>query len=161
MSFPDAASPWDRGGQTDEVSERADPLDLELDDVTGPEPPAVAELQDAARADRSGAEDVSRKEAGVARGVGDDCVPGVVHVAELAARALLTVHARDHRGAGAVELVGRDDERAEARREVLPPGGAEGHPPPGTPKVARLPVVHDGEAGDLAAGADDRRDLQL
>src|SRR5205085_1109248 len=147
--------------RADAVSEHADPFDLELDDVAGLEPPAVAELEDAARADGSGAEDVAREEARVPRGVGDDRVPRVVHVAELATRALLAVHARDHRGARAVELVAREDERAEARREVLPFGRAEADPHLGALEVARRPVVHHGEAGDPALGADDRRHLEL
>src|SRR5438552_8694014 len=72
-------------GCGDPVSEHADPLDLELDDVAGLEPAAVAELEDAARADGSGAEDVSGEEASVPRRVGDDRVPRVVHVDELEA----------------------------------------------------------------------------
>src|SRR5919199_4169893 len=111
--------------RADPVPEHADLLHLELDDVARLEPAAVAELEDAAGADGSRAEHVAGEQAGVARGVGDDRLPGVVHVAELAARALLPVHACGHRGARAVELVRGDHDGAEARREILPLRGAE------------------------------------
>src|ERR671936_1456957 len=97
------------GGRPDAVVEDADPLDLELDDIARPEPAVVAELEDAARADGARAEDVPRHEVRVPRRVGDDRLPRVVHVPELAAGALLAVHAGDHRPARAVELVGGDD----------------------------------------------------
>src|SRR5438045_1694168 len=71
------------------IPEHADPLHLELDDVAAPEPPPVAVLEDAAGADRARAEDVARDEEGVARGVRDDRLPRVIHLAEIAARALL------------------------------------------------------------------------
>src|SRR5512132_199769 len=104
----------------DPVPQHAHPLDLELDDVAGLKPPAVAVLQDAAGADRPRPEDVPGQERGVAGRVGDHRLPRVVHVGEVAARALLTVDAGDHRRAGAVELVRRNDDRAQAGRKVLP-----------------------------------------
>src|SRR3989442_1683653 len=78
---------------------------------------AVAELEDAAGADGARAEHVAGAEVRVARGLRHELVPGVVHVGEPPARALLAVHAGDHLVA---ELVGGDEHRAERRREVLP-----------------------------------------
>src|SRR5205807_3228857 len=109
----------------------------------------------------AGAEDVAGKQAGVARGLGDDRLPRVVHFGELAPRALLAVHAGDHRRARAVELVRRDDDRAEAGGEVLALRRAETDLHLLPLQVARRPVVHDREAADAAFGADDRRDLEL
>ena len=73
---------------------------------------------------------------------------------ERAARALLAVHARDHRPCGAVELVGGDDDGPEAGGEVLALGRPEADLHLRPLQVARRPVVHDGEAGDLPVGAD-------
>src|SRR5438874_13372425 len=103
----------------DAVAQRADAFDLELDHVPGLEPAAVSVLEDAACADGSRAQHVARSELRVARGVREDRVPRVVHVGELAARSLLAVDAGKHRSAPPVELVGRDDDRPEARGEVL------------------------------------------
>src|SRR5919199_4117605 len=147
--------------RADPVPEHADLLHLELDDVAPLEPAAVAELEDAAGADGSRAEDLAWVQRRVSRGVRDDRRPRVVHVAELAARALLPVHARDHRGARAVEFVRGDHDGAEARREVLPLRGAEADAHLAPLYVAGRPVVQDGEAGDPALGADDRRHLEL
>src|ERR1700752_1455222 len=105
--------------RADRVPQGADPLDLQLDHVARLQPPAVTELQDAARADSPRAEHVAGVELGVPGRLLDDRLPGVGHVAELAARALLAVHPRDPRPGRAVELVRRDDDRPEARREVL------------------------------------------
>src|SRR5215208_2842631 len=101
------------------VAEDADPLDLELDDVAPLQPAPVPVLEDAAGADRAGADDVAGAEHRVLRGAGEDRVPTVVEIAEVAARALRAVDAGDHLGRRAVELVGRDDDGAEARREIL------------------------------------------
>src|SRR5919201_1996035 len=102
----------------DVIPERSDPLDLELDDVARLEPAPVAVLEDAAASDGARAEDVTGQQPRMARGVAHDRLPRVVHVDEVAARSFLAVDARDHRPAPSVELVGRDDDRAEARREV-------------------------------------------
>src|SRR5947207_3128435 len=77
------------------VPQDADPLDLELDDVAVLQPPAVTVFEDATGSNRAGAEDVAREQPCVACGVRDDGRPRVVHVGELAARALLAVHTRD------------------------------------------------------------------
>src|SRR5712691_4267138 len=82
----------DAAGWGDGVPEHAEALDLELDHVAWPEPAAVAVLEDAAGADGARAEDVARGQLGVARGVRHDRLPRVVHVAEVAPRALLPVH---------------------------------------------------------------------
>src|SRR5215210_7546627 len=110
---------------SDPVTEHADALDLQLDLVPGPEPALVAVLEDASGSDRAGAEDVSRPQLCVAPRVGDDRLPGVVHVAEIAAGALLAVHAGDHLQAQLPQLVRRDDDRPQRRREVLPLGRPE------------------------------------
>src|SRR6266536_1944093 len=107
------------------ISQHADPLDLELDDVAPLQPAPVAVLEDAAGADRAGAEDVAGAEVRVPGRLREDRVPGVVHVRELAARTFLAVDAGDHRPGCPVELVGRDDDRPEARREVLALGRPE------------------------------------
>src|SRR5439155_13544244 len=145
----------------DAVAKDADALDLELDLVARLEPALVAVLEDAAGADGARAEDVARPELRVARGVGDDRVPGVVHVAGVPARALLPVHARDHLQAEVAELVRRDDDRAERGREVLPLRRAETDRHLLALQVARRPVVHHREAADRAVRADHRRDLEL
>src|SRR6266536_5454531 len=93
------------------VSKHADPLDLQLDHVAALQPAALTVLEDAARAHGARAEHVAGTEVRVPRRVRDDCFPGVVHVGELAARALLTVHTSEHRPARAVELVRSDDDR--------------------------------------------------
>src|SRR5215216_6482189 len=147
--------------RADGVPQDSDALHLELHDVARLKPAAVSVLEDAAGADRARAEDVAGAELRVARSLGDEGSPRKVHVTELAARALLAVHARHHRRRRAVELVRRDDDRAEARREVL----AFRRPKPDLHllalEVARRPVVHHGEAADRLIGADDRRDLEL
>src|SRR5439155_15974699 len=115
-----APSPW-RGPSplhrsprpsSDPVPQDSDPLDLQLDLVARPEPALVAVLEDAAGADGAGADHVARPQLGVPRRVGDDRLPRVVHVAEVAAGALLAVHPRDHLEAQVAELVGGDDEWA-------------------------------------------------
>src|SRR5712691_2606178 len=145
----------------DRIAEHADAFDLELDDVAGLQPAPVAELQDAAGADGARAENVARQEPGVARRVLADRAPRVLHVGRGAPRALLAVHSGDHRAGAAVELVRRDDHRAEAGREVL----ALGRPQPdlhlGALKITGRPVVHDGEAGDLPLRADHGGELEL
>src|SRR5215218_1778163 len=108
-----------RLARADGVPEHTDALHFELDDIARQEPPAVAVFEDAAGAHGPGAEDLAWTELRVERGLRDQLVPGVVHVAELAARALLAVDARDHPPARAVELLRRHDDRPEARREVL------------------------------------------
>ena len=97
----------------------------------------------------------------VPRGLRNDRVPRVVHVREVPARPLLTVHARDHRGARTVELVGRHQHRPEARGKVLAFRRTEPHLHLGPLEISSRPVVQDREAADLALGADDRRDLEL
>src|SRR5438067_1656510 len=67
------------------VPQDADPLDLELDHVAPLEPTPVAELEDAARPDRSRAEHVAGEQPRVPRSVLDDPRPREPHVAELAA----------------------------------------------------------------------------
>src|SRR5256885_3979570 len=146
---------------SDRIPQDPDALDLELDDVARLQPAPVSLLEDATGADRSRAEHVARQEARVARRVRDDRAPRVVHVPELAARALLAVDAREHRAAAAVELVGRDDDRPEAGREVLPLRRPEADPHLRALQISRGPVVHDREAADLAPGADDRSHLEL
>src|SRR5437763_708726 len=69
----------------DGVAEHADALDLELDHVAGLQPAAVAELEDAAGADRARAEDVAGEQPCVAGSVVADRLPGVVHVGDGAA----------------------------------------------------------------------------
>ena len=54
---------------SDRIPQDADPLDLQLDDVAGLEPAAVAVLEDAARADRPRAQDVTLEQPRVPRGV--------------------------------------------------------------------------------------------
>src|SRR6476660_8848635 len=103
----------------DPVLQDADPLDLELDVVAGPEPALVAVLEDAAGADGAGAKDVARAQLGVAARVRDDCLPRVVHVAEISAGALRAVHAGDHLQAQVAELIRGDDDRPQRRRKVL------------------------------------------
>src|SRR6516164_3024086 len=114
-----------RGRRPDGVAEHADPLDLQLVVVAGLQPAAVAEFEDAAAADRARAEDVAGEKARVERGPVADRLPGVVDVGGRSPRALLAVDAGDHRPGAAVELVDRHDDRAEARREVLPLCGSE------------------------------------
>src|SRR5438105_3132251 len=145
----------------DAVSEHADALDLELHDVAGAEPAAVAELEDAAAADGAGTQHVAGEEARVPRGVRDDCGPGVVHDLALTAGALPVFDADDHRRLRAVELVRRHDDPPEAGGEVLPLGGPEAGLQLGPLEIARRPVVHDREAADPALGADDRGHLEL
>src|SRR4051812_10657324 len=101
------------------VAQHADPLDLELDHVARLQPALVAVLEDAARPDRARAEDVAGPQLRVARRVRDDRVPRVVHVAEVAARELLAIHARDHLQPQVAELVRGDEQRAERGGEVL------------------------------------------
>jgi hypothetical protein len=66
-----------------------------------------------------------------------------------------------HLQAQVAELVGRDDVRPEARREVLALRRAEPDLHLGALEVACRPVVHDREAADLAALADHDRRLEL
>src|SRR5262245_40465448 len=113
--------------RADRVPQHADPLHLQLDHVARLEPTAVAVLEDAARSDRPGAEDVSWVQTRVPRRVLDDPLPREVQVGELAARALLAVDAGEHHGARSVELVRCDDDRAERRGEVLALGRPEPH----------------------------------
>src|SRR5438445_355274 len=75
------------GGRGHPVPQDADPLDLELDDVARPQPPAVAVLEDAARPHGARAEDVAGAEHRVPGGLGDEVVPREVHVSELPPRA--------------------------------------------------------------------------
>src|SRR5215207_8266381 len=131
--------------RADRVPQHPDPLDLELDLVARLEPAAIAVLEDAAGSDGAGAEDVARPELGVPARLLDDATPRVVEVGEIPARALLAVHAGDHDGRRAVELVRRDDDRAEARREVLALGGAQADLHFLPLEVPRGPVVHDRE----------------
>src|SRR5207302_5669459 len=60
------------GGRGHPVPQDADPLDLELDDVARPQPPAVAVLEDAARPHGARAEDVAGAEHRVPGGLGDE-----------------------------------------------------------------------------------------
>src|SRR5207248_7483820 len=115
----------------------------------------------AAGADGARADHLAGEKPRVPGGLRDDRVPGVVHVAEIAARALLPVDPRDHLEAEIAELVGRDDDRPEARREVLALRRAEADLHLAALEVARRPVVHDREPADLAVLADDGRHLEL
>src|ERR671910_2880460 len=146
---------------SDAVVKAPDPFDLELDEVAGPQPASVAVLEDAARAHRARAENVTGHEPGVACGVRDEIVPAPVHVREVAARALFSVDAREHLEAKIAELVWRDDDGTEARREVLAFCRPEPHGHLHLLEVACGPVVHDREAGDTPLGADDYRRLEL
>src|SRR5581483_1516561 len=130
-------------------------------DVAGPEPAAVAVLEDGAAADGSRADDVAGQQSSVPRRLREDRLPRVVNVPEVATRPLLAVHACDHLDAEVAEVVGRDDDGAEARREVLPLRRAEADPQLPSLEVAGRPVVHDREAADRALGAHDRGDLEL
>src|SRR6478752_8281504 len=130
----------------DGVPQHADSRHLQLDHVARLQPAPVAELEDAARPDRPRSEHVAGQQPRVPRRVLDDPLPGEVQVRELAAGALLTVHARDHHGTGAVELVGRDHDRAERRREVLALRRPEADLHLRALEVAGRPVVHHGEA---------------
>ena len=146
---------------SDTVAQDADALDLELDDIPRLQPAAVAVLEDAASPDGPGAEDVSWAEVGVPRCVRHDRVPRVVHVRQVPARALLTVDARDHHAARAVELVRGHQQRPDARGKVLPLRRAEPNLHLGPLEIARGPVVHDGEPADPGVCPDYRRDLEL
>src|SRR5262249_13142989 len=110
----------DLAPSADPVAQDADALDLQLDLVAGLEPALVAVLEDAAGADRARADHVARPQRGVAPRVLDDRLPRVVHVTEVPPRALLAVNSRDHLQAQVAERVGRDDDRPERRREILP-----------------------------------------
>src|SRR5215831_16094526 len=112
----------------DRVPKHADALHLELDHVAGLEPTTVAVLEDAAGADGPRTEHVSGVEPRVPDCLLDHPVPREVHVTQLPAGALLAVDPRDHQRARAVELVRRDDDRSEGRREVLAFGRPEPDP---------------------------------
>src|SRR5881392_2350185 len=143
------------------VAQHADSLHLELDHVARLQPALVAVLEDAAGPDRARAEYVARPQLGVAPRVRDDRLPRVVHVAEVAARALLAVDARDHFQAQVAELVGSDEQWAERGGEVLALRRAEPDLHLLALEIARGPVVHDREAADRAVRPDHRRHLQL
>src|SRR3954468_15159220 len=149
------------GPSSDTVAQDADALDLQLDDIARLQPAAVAMLEDAAGPDCPGAENVSRTEVGVPCRVRHDGVPRVMHGRQIPARALLTVHARDHRPARAVELVRGHEHRADARGEILSLRRAEPDFHLGPLQIARGPVVHDREAPDPGVCPDDRCDLEL
>src|SRR5437667_7947678 len=144
-----------------DVSHHADSLDLELDHVARLQPAAVAVLEDAAGADRARADHVAGDELRVRRGPLEDRLPRVVHVAEVAARALFAVDAGDHLQAQVAELVRRHDDGTERSGEVLPFGRAEPDLHLLALKIARGPVVHDREPADGPLRADHRRDLEL
>ena len=144
------------------VPQHADALDLQLDDVAALQPAPVAVLEDAAAADRARADHVARAKHRVPRAPARASASQPWYRSrEVAARALLAVHARDHLPVAAVELVGRDEHRPERRREVL----ALRRPEPDAHllplQVARRPVVQHREAADLPLGADHRGALEL
>src|SRR5215213_265633 len=146
---------------SDPVPQDADPFDLQLDLVAALEPTLVAMLEDAAGADGARAEHVARPQLRVLRSVGEDRLPRVIHVAEVPARALLAVHARDHLQPQVAELVGCDDDRTERGGEVLAFRRPEADSHLLALQVARRPVVHDRKAADRSACADDGGDLEL
>src|SRR3954470_5234619 len=150
-----------RSESTDGIPQNADPFDFELDDVARLQPAPITELEDATRPHRARAEHVAGQKPRVACGVRDDRLPRVVHVGELAAGPFFAVHARDHRGAAAVELVRRDEDRTKARREILSLRRPEPDAHLRALQVARRPVVHDREPSDLPVGADHSGDLEL
>src|SRR3954467_10391148 len=149
------------GPSSDTVAQDADALDLQLDDIARLQPAAVAMLEDAAGPDCPGAENVSRTEVGVPCRVPHDGVPRVIHVRQIPARALLTVYARDHRPARAVELIRGHEHRADARGEILSLRRAEPDFHLGPLQIARGPVVHDREPRDPGVSPDDRCYLEL
>src|SRR5581483_4847553 len=108
-----------------------------------------------------GADHVARREHRVARRLREQRIPLVEHRREIAARALLAVDTRDHLAARAVELVRRDEDRPERRREVLAFRRAEPDAHLRPLDVARRPVVHHGEPADLPVRADHRGALEL
>src|SRR5215203_5097472 len=103
----------------DDVSQDADSLDFQLDLVARLEPPPVAQLEDAARPDRARAEQVAGAERRVPGRLLADSLPREVEIAQVATRALLAVHARDHRRFVSGKLINGHDDRADRRREVL------------------------------------------
>src|SRR3954463_12448881 len=143
-----------RASLHDAVSEDADALDLELDQVAGLEEAQL--LEAAAVADRPRAEELARVQRLRARGVRDAVLELPVHVARIAAAPLLAVDARDHlEPIGIADLVGGHQARAHgvAVVEVLTFARTE------LPRhllrllVARREVVEDGVAEDVLARA--------
>src|SRR4051794_24117534 len=138
----------------DAVSEDADALDLELDQVPRLEEAQL--LEAAAIAHRAGAEELARVQRLRARGVRDAVLELPVHVARIAAAPLLAVHARDHvEPVRIADLIGRDQARAHGVAIVKILALAR-------PKlaghllrllVARREVVEDGVAEDVLARA--------
>jgi hypothetical protein len=143
------------------VAQYPDAFHLKLDHVTHGEPATVVVLQDAAGAHRPRAEDITRPQHGVAGRLRHDGRPAVVQVAQVAPGSLLAVDPRRHDRVRAVELVGGDEDRAEADGEVFRLGRAEPDPHLLALDIPRRPVVHHREAADLAIGADDRRHLKF
>src|SRR5690349_14659707 len=118
-------------------------------------------LEDAARADRAGADHVAWDELRVLRGPVEDRLPGVVHVAEVASRALFAVDAGNHLEAQVAELVRRHDHRAERGCKVLPFRGTEADLHLLPLEIARRPIVYDREPPNRALGTHHGRDLEL
>ena len=136
----------------DAVPQHADPLDLELDDVAGLEPAPVAVLEDAARA-RPCPSRARRRAAAACSAPPARRAPSHEWCMSpsVAARALLAVHARDHRRRRAVELVRRDDDRAEVESRSPCPSPARARRAISRAlQVARRPVVHEREPADRA-----------
>src|SRR5205814_697603 len=83
----------------DQRAQDTQPLDLQLDDITGLQPAAGGfwtQLKDASGADGAGADEVAGEQLGVARCVFDDLRPGEIHIRRLAAREFFAVDARVH-----------------------------------------------------------------
>src|SRR5438045_2028419 len=99
------------GPLDDRRAQDSESLDLQFDDIAGPQPAAGvfrAEFEDAAGADGAGADEVAWKKLNIARRMLDDLRPGEVHVRCPAMRQLFAVHPRDHRqmhAAGGIDAI--------------------------------------------------------
>src|SRR4029079_3551491 len=129
--------------------------------VAGPEPAPVGVLEDAARPDGARAEHVAREEPRAFGRVRRELLERPVDLPEVPARALLAVYAGGHLEPEVAELVGRDDNRAQRGRKVLPLRRAEPNGHLRALEIAGRPVVQDREAGDSPLDPDHRRDLEF
>ena len=172
-----------RGAGDDALARGADPLDLELDHVTGQQPAAegvdVGEPQlfeQGAGRHRPRADDVAGLEDDPARDEGDKLGEGPVHAPGAAGADDLAVDAGldgqiEHPPLVEAQLVGRDEPRPQGQGAVLALALADAERALEHLVVAGRPVVVDREAGDgvggpldgevAAPGTDHGPDLQL